>query len=295
MNQCELARTPDAIVEDCVDTVGMDVNTASAPLLARVSGLGSILVGDIVEYRDADGALINRDVLRRILRLGDKTFKQAAGFLRISDGDNPLDRSLVHPEVYLVVERILDSIEEGTDSVLDNHEVLRGLTARNFTGGKFDLSTVVDILSELERPSRDPCPEFKTTTFQDGVEDVESLQSRMVLEGVVMNVVAFGILIDINVHQGDLVHVSALSTEFVRGPHEVVKPGRIVKVRMMEVDMKRNRTGLTMHLSGEPGQAAARTDDGDRPNDGGSRHGGQQRHAPEPSGTMAETFARFRR
>ena len=295
VNQRELARALDAIVEDCVNAVGVDVNTASAPLLARVSGLNSILAKNIVEYRDANGAFANRDALKKVPRLGDKTFEQAAGFLRINDGDNPLDRSSVHPEAYPVVKRILDSIKKGIGDVLGNREALRGLTARDFTDEKFGLPTVVDILSELEKPGRDPRPEFKTATFQDGVEDIKDLQPRMVLEGVVTNVAAFGAFIDIGVHQDGLVHVSALSTKFVRDPHEVVKPGQIVKVKVMEVDVKRNRIGLTMRLSDEPGQAAARTGNGDRPSSGGSRHGGQQRRAPEPSGAMAEAFAKLKR
>ncbi|MBA9846093.1 MAG: Tex family protein [Ralstonia sp.] len=295
VNQRELARALDAIVEDCVNAVGVDVNTASAPLLARVSGLNSILAKNIVEYRDANGAFPNRDALKKVPRLGDKTFEQAAGFLRINDGDNPLDRSSVHPEAYPVVKRILDSIKKGIGDVLGNREALRGLAARDFTDEKFGLPTVVDILSELEKPGRDPRPEFKTATFQDGVEDIKDLQPGMVLEGVVTNVAAFGAFIDIGVHQDGLVHVSALSTKFVRDPHEVVKPGQIVKVKVMEVDVKRNRIGLTMRLSDEPGQAAARTGNGDRPSSGGSRHGGQQRRAPEPSGAMAEAFAKLKR
>ncbi|MBL4777044.1 Tex family protein [Ralstonia sp.] len=295
VNQRELARALDAIVEDCVNAVGVDVNTASAPLLARVSGLNSILAKNIVEYRDANGAFANRDALKKVPRLGDKTFEQAAGFLRINDGDNPLDRSSVHPEAYPVVKRILDSIKKGIGDVLGNREALRGLTARDFTDEKFGLPTVVDILSELEKPGRDPRPEFKTATFQDGVEDIKDLQPGMVLEGVVTNVAAFGAFIDIGVHQDGLVHVSALSTKFVRDPHEVVKPGQIVKVKVMEVDVKRNRIGLTMRLSDEPGQTAARTGGSDRPSSGGGRHVGQQRRAPEPSGAMAEAFAKLKR
>ena len=296
VNQRELARALDAIVEDCVNAVGVDVNTASAPLLARVSGLNSILAKNIVEYRDANGAFANRDALKKVPRLGDKTFEQAAGFLRINDGDNPLDRSSVHPEAYPVVKRILDSIKKGIGDVLGNREALRGLTAREFTDEKFGLPTVVDILAELEKPGRDPRPEFKTAMFQDGVEDIKDLQPGMVLEGVVTNVAAFGAFIDIGVHQDGLVHVSALSTKFVRDPHEVVKPGQIVKVKVMEVDVKRNRIGLTMRLSDEPGQTPARTSGGDRPNGGGNRQGGQQRREAAPAGgAMAAAFAKLKR
>ncbi|MGN6263533.1 MAG: helix-hairpin-helix domain-containing protein, partial [Ralstonia sp.] len=295
VSQTQLARQLDAVVEDCVNAVGVDVNTASAPLLARVSGLSSSVAQSIVNYRDQQGAFASRAALKKVPRLGDKTFEQAAGFLRINDGDNPLDRSSVHPEAYPVVKRILDSIKKGIGDVLGNREALRGLTARDFTDEKFGLPTVVDILSELEKPGRDPRPEFKTATFQDGVEDIKDLQPGMVLEGVVTNVAAFGAFIDIGVHQDGLVHVSALSTKFVRDPHEVVKPGQIVKVKVMEVDVKRNRIGLTMRLSDEPGQAPARTGSGDRPSSSGNRHGGQQRRAPEPSGAMAEAFAKLKR
>jgi len=295
VNQRELARALDAIVEDCVNAVGVDVNTASAPLLARVSGLNSILAKNIVEYRDANGAFANRAALKQVPRLGDKTFEQAAGFLRINAGDNPLDRSSVHPEAYPVVQRILDRIKKGIGDVLGNREALRGVSAQEFTDEKFGLPTVVDILSELEKPGRDPRPEFKTATFQDGVEDIKHLQPGMVLEGVVTNVAAFGAFIDIGVHQDGLVHVSALSTKFVRDPHEVVKPGLIVKVKVMEVDVKRNRIGLTMRLSDEPGQTPARAGGGDRPAGGGNRQGGQQRREVAPAGAMAEAFAKLKR
>jgi uncharacterized protein len=295
VNQRELARALDAVVEDCVNAVGVDVNTASAPLLARVSGLNSILAKNIVEYRDANGAFTNRDALKKVPRLGDKTFEQAAGFLRVNDGDNPLDRSSVHPEAYPVVKRILDSIKKGIGDVLGNREALRGLTARDFTDEKFGLPTVIDILAELEKPGRDPRPEFKTATFQDGIENIKDLQPGMVLEGVVTNVAAFGAFIDIGVHQDGLVHVSALSTKFVRDPHEVVKPGQIVKVKVMEVDVKRNRIGLTMRLSDEPGQAPARAGAGERSSQGGHRQGGQQRRDAEPAGAMAAAFAKLKR
>ncbi|MDO3526115.1 Tex family protein [Ralstonia pseudosolanacearum] len=293
VNQRELARALDAVVEDCVNAVGVDVNTASTALLARVSGLNAILAKNIVEYRDANGVFANREALRQVPRLGDKTFEQAAGFLRINNGDNPLDRSSVHPEAYPVVQRILERIKKGIGDVLGNREALRGLTALEFTDDKFGLPTVVDILGELEKPGRDPRPEFKTATFQDGVEDIKDLQPGMVLEGVVTNVAAFGAFIDIGVHQDGLVHVSALSTKFVRDPHEVVKPGQIVKVKVMEVDVKRNRIGLTMRLTDEPGQVPARSG-GDRPA-GGNRNGGQQRRAPEPAGAMAAAFAKLKR
>ncbi|MBP0633335.1 Tex family protein [Cupriavidus sp. AcVe19-1a] len=296
VNQRELARTLDAVVEDCVNAVGVDVNTASAPLLARVSGLNTVLARNIVEYRDANGAFANRHALKKVPRLGDKTFEQAAGFLRINDGDNPLDRSSVHPEAYPVVQRILDAIKKGLRDVMGNREALRGLSPEKFTDESFGLPTVRDILSELEKPGRDPRPEFKTATFQEGVEDVKDLQPGMVLEGVVTNVAAFGAFVDIGVHQDGLVHISALSNKFVKDAHEVVKAGQIVKVKVMEVDVKRNRIGLSMRLDDEPGQAAPRSGGGDR---GGQRNGGKGfgggRREAEPAGAMAAAFAKLKR
>ncbi|CAG9172868.1 Protein YhgF [Cupriavidus laharis] len=297
VNQRELARTLDAVVEDCVNAVGVDVNTASAPLLARVSGLNTVLARNIVEYRDANGAFANRDALKKVPRLGDKTFEQAAGFLRINNGDNPLDRSSVHPEAYPVVKRILDHIKKGLPDVMGNRDALRGLSPTQFTDDSFGLPTVRDILTELEKPGRDPRPEFKTATFQDGVEDVKDLQPGMILEGVVTNVAAFGAFVDIGVHQDGLVHISALSNKFVKDAHEVVKAGQIVKVKVMEVDVKRNRIGLSMRLDDEPGQPSSRPS-GDR---GGQRQGGKGfgngggRREAEPAGAMAAAFAKLKR
>nr|WP_315597806.1 Tex family protein [uncultured Cupriavidus sp.] len=300
VNQRELARALDAVVEDCVNAVGVDVNTASAPLLARVSGLNSVLARNIVDYRDANGAFANRDSLKKVPRLGDKTFEQAAGFLRVNDGDNPLDRSSVHPEAYPVVQKILDHIKKGLPDVMGNRDALRGVSAQQFADDKFGLPTVRDILTELEKPGRDPRPEFKTATFQEGVEDVKDLQPGMILEGVVTNVAAFGAFVDIGVHQDGLVHISALSSKFVKDAHEVVKAGQIVKVKVMEVDIKRNRIGLTMRLDDEPGQAAARTGGGDRPADRGQRNGGNRggnagRREPEQQGALAAAFAKLKR
>jgi len=297
VNQRELARALDAVVEDCVNAVGVDVNTASAPLLARVSGLNTVLARNIVEFRDANGAFPNRAALKKVPRLGDKTFEQAAGFLRINDGDNPLDRSSVHPEAYPVVKRILDHISKGLRDVMGNRDALRGLSPQQFTDETFGLPTVKDILSELEKPGRDPRPEFKTATFQEGVEDVKDLQPGMILEGVVTNVAAFGAFVDIGVHQDGLVHISALSNKFVKDAHEVVKAGQIVKVKVMEVDVKRNRIGLTMRLDDEPGQAQSRAGGGDRDRGnarGGKGFGGGKREA-EPAGAMAAAFAKLKR
>jgi len=248
VNQRALARSLDATVEDCVNAVGVDINTASAALLTRVSGLNKVLAKNIVEYRDANGPFPNRTTIREVPRLGDKTFEQAAGFLRINNGDNPLDRSSVHPEAYPVVERILTRINKGIGEVMGQPTLLKGLSAADFTDEKFGVPTVRDILTELEKPGRDPRPEFKTATFQEGVESLSDLQPGMILEGVVTNVAAFGAFVDIGVHQDGLVHVSALAHTFVKDPHDVVKPGQIVKVRVMEVDVKRQRISLTMRL-----------------------------------------------
>ncbi len=248
VNQRALARSLDATVEDCVNAVGVDVNTASAPLLARVSGLNRVLAQNIVEYRDAHGPFPNRVMIRKVPRLGEKTFEQAAGFLRINNGDNPLDRSAVHPEAYPVVERMLARLNKGIAEVMGKPAVLKDLSPAEFTNETFGLPTVRDILSELEKPGRDPRPEFKTATFRDGVESLADLQPGMVLEGVVTNVAAFGAFVDIGVHQDGLVHVSALANKFVKDPHEVVKPGQIVKVKVLSVDVPRQRISLTMRM-----------------------------------------------
>ena len=257
VNQRALARRLDATVEDCVNAVGVDINTASAPLLARVSGLNGNLARNIVEYRDSHGPFRNREAIRKIPRLGDKTFEQAAGFLRINDGDNPLDRSAVHPEAYPVVERILSRIGKGIAQVMGQAALLKGLPAADFADQRFGMPTVRDILSELEKPGRDPRPEFKTATFQDGVEKLADLRPDMILEGVVTNVAAFGAFVDVGVHQDGLVHISALSNRFVKDPHEVVKPGQIVKVKVVEVDVKRQRIALSMRLDDAGGARPA--------------------------------------
>ena len=256
VNQRALARALDATVEDCVNAVGVDVNTASAPLLARVSGLNRVLAKNVVEYRDANGPFPNRKKLRKVPRLGDKSFEQAAGFLRINHGDNPLDRSSVHPEAYRVVERILARISKGIGEVMGQPAALKGLSPAEFTDDKFGVPTVRDILTELEKPGRDPRPEFKMATFQDGIESLADLQPNMILEGVVTNVAAFGAFVDIGVHQDGLVHVSALASKFVKDPHEIVRPGQIVKVKVMDVDVKRQRISLTMRLDDTAGTSS---------------------------------------
>jgi protein Tex len=248
VDQKALARSLDATVEDCVNAVGVNVNTASVPLLERVSGLNKALARNIVDYRNANGPFPNRTAIRNVPRLGDKTFEQAAGFLRIPDGDNPLDCSAVHPEAYPLVERILTRLGTGIAEIMSKPAVLKGVSAADFTDETFGLPTVRDIFAELEKPGRDPRPEFKTATFREGVESVGDLQPGMVLEGVVTNVAAFGAFIDIGVHQDGLVHVSALANRFIKDPHEVVKPGQVVKVKVIDVDLKRQRIALTMRL-----------------------------------------------
>lgn len=301
VNQRALARNLDATVEDCVNAVGVDVNTASVPLLARVSGLNATLARNIVDYRDAKGPFRNRQAIRKIPRLGDKTFEQAAGFLRISGGDNPLDRSAVHPEAYPVVERILAHIGKGIGEVMGDASLLKALPAADFADERFGVPTVRDILAELEKPGRDPRPEFKTATFQDGVEKLSDLQPGMVLEGVVTNVAAFGAFIDVGVHQDGLVHVSALANRFVKDPHEVVKPGQIVKVRVLEVDLKRQRIALTMRMddAGNATRSSGVSRDAGEKNSGvGARRPADQavRRAPEASasGAMALAFAKLK-
>jgi protein Tex len=308
VNQRELARSLDAVVEDCVNAVGVDANTASVALLARVSGLNSTLARNIVDYRDANGPFPSREHLRKVPRLGDKTFEQAAGFLRINGGENPLDRSSVHPEAYPLVERMLAKISKQVGEVLGNREALSGLAPTEFVDERFGLPTVRDILSELEKPGRDPRPEFKTATFREGVEKISDLSPGMVLEGVVTNVAAFGAFIDVGVHQDGLVHVSAMSTKFIKDPHEVVKAGQIVKVKVLEVDVKRQRISLTMRLDddfaagGGANNAGARGNSGGAQGDrsgagrsgGGGARGPQRSRDPEPAGAMAAAFAKLK-
>jgi len=287
VNPYGLARTLDATVEDCVNAVGVDVNTASVPLLARVSGLNASLARNIVDHRDANGPFVNRARLRDVPRLGEKTFEQAAGFLRIASdrpGANPLDRSAVHPEAYPVVERILARIGKGIGEVVGQPALLKGLSPSDFTDERFGAPTVRDILAELEKPGRDPRPEFRTATFQEGVESPADLRPGMVLEGVVTNVAAFGAFVDVGVHQDGLVHVSALANRFVKDPHEVVKPGQVVKVKVLEVDLKRNRIALTMRLDDAPGVRADRSAASPSP-----------RRDPAPAGAMALALAKLKR
>jgi uncharacterized protein len=311
LNQARLARSLDAVVEDCVNSVGVDVNTASAALLKRISGLNSTLAGNIVAWRDSHGAFKSRAELKEVPRLGDKAFEQAAGFLRVSGSENPLDASAVHPEAYPVVERILRDIKRNVKELVGDLRTLRELDARKYTDERFGLPTVQDILKELEKPGRDPRPEFKTATFREGVEELRDLQPGMLLEGVVTNVTNFGAFIDIGVHQDGLVHVSALANRFVKDPHEVVKAGDVVKVKVLEVDALRKRIALTMRLADELPSAGTK-DHGNRNEarqvrpgvgaGGMAQRGGRDAGKPapkqreaEPGGSMAAAFAKLRR
>jgi len=263
VSQSQLAKKLDAVVEDCVNAVGVDLNTASVALLTRVAGLTRMMAQNIVSWRDENGRFQNRQQLLKVSRLGPKAFEQCAGFLRINHGDNPLDASTVHPEAYPLVERILSATEQALDALMGNPGSLRDLNARDFTDERFGLPTVTDIIKELEKPGRDPRPEFKTAQFAEGVETMNDLLPGMILEGAVTNVTNFGAFVDIGVHQDGLVHISSLSDRFVEDPHQVVKAGDIVKVKVMEVDLQRKRIALTMRLDEQPGESNARS--GSRP------------------------------
>ena len=300
VNQRELARSLDAVVEDCVNAVGVDVNTASAALLARVSGLNSSLAKNIVSWRDENGAFPTREVLRKVPRFGEKAFEQAAGFLRIPNGDNPLDASSVHPEAYPVVERIVAKIKAEVKQIIGQRDALKGVSPSDFTDERFGLPTVRDIFAELEKPGRDPRPEFKTAQFKEGVETLNDLYPGMVLEGVVTNVANFGAFVDIGVHQDGLVHISALAEKFVKDPRDVVRVGQTVSVKVLEVDAARKRVALTMRLN-DTAAPARRSGDapkgGDRPRraqaDGG--RGNAAGGASGMNSAMADAFAKLKR
>ena len=268
----KLSRSLDAVVEDCVNAVGVDVNTASAPLLTRVSGIGSSLADNIVAYRDANGPFATRNAIKDVPRLGAKAFEQCAGFLRIPGGDDPLDASSVHPEAYPVVRRILSSTGTGIKELIGDTKTLRSLKPAEFADDTFGVPTVTDILAELEKPGRDPRPAFKTATFKEGVEKIGDLQPGMLLEGVVTNVAAFGAFVDVGVHQDGLVHISALSKTFVKDPRDVVKPGDVVRVKVLDVDVARKRIALTLRLDDEAGAGS------------GSGGPGRQRQSGENGG-----------
>jgi uncharacterized protein len=276
LSEQKLSRSLDAVVEDCVNGVGVDVNTASVPLLRRVSGITEGLAGNIVAHRDANGPFRTRKDLKEVARLGPKAYEQCAGFLRIVNGDDPLDASSVHPEAYPVVRRISGAAKTDIKALIGNSTVLRTLRPQEFVDDSFGLPTVTDILTELEKPGRDPRPAFKTATFKDGVEEMKDLRPGMLLEGVVTNVAAFGAFVDVGVHQDGLVHVSALSDTFVSDPREVVKPGDIVRVKVLDVDLPRKRISLTLRLDDEPGPG--------RQQRGGAGGGGERRGGPPRQG-----------
>ncbi|MFF2129712.1 Tex family protein [Streptomyces olivochromogenes] len=310
LSEVKLSRSLDAVVEDCVNGVGVDVNTASAPLLARVSGITSGLAENIVAHRDANGPFTSRTTLKNVARLGPKAYEQCAGFLRIRGGDDPLDASSVHPEAYPVVRRMVKTAGSEVASLIGNTGVLRSLRPTDFVDETFGLPTVTDILKELEKPGRDPRPAFKTATFKEGVEKIADLASGMVLEGVVTNVAAFGAFVDIGVHQDGLVHVSAMSKTFVKDPRDVVKPGDIVKVKVLEIDIPRKRISLTLRLDDEATPSdqqggGGRPQRGGRPPQqrqqqrqarggaGGGGGGGSQQAAPPPANSaMADALRR---
>ncbi len=293
VSQTQLARSLDAVVEDCVNAVGVDVNTASAPLLARVSGLNSTVAQNIVAYRDSNGRFASRSQLNQVPRLGSKAFEQAAGFLRIMGGENPLDASTVHPESYPLVKRILNDIKLDITGVIGNSALLKSLNPASFVNEQFGLPTITDILKELEKPGRDPRPEFTTATFKEGVEQISDLLPDMILEGVVTNVAAFGAFVDIGVHQDGLVHISALSNTFVKDPHTVVKAGQIVKVRVLEVDAVRKRIALTMRLADSAPPANTKPRDAQRPPASQVRQK-TVNSQPAASGAMASAFAKLK-
>jgi len=278
----KLSRALDAVVEDCVNAVGVDVNTASIPLLARVSGLGESLAHNIVLHRDANGPFRSRESLKKVSRLGPKAFQLAAGFLRVRDGDNPLDCSAVHPEAYPVVRRILETAKCEIGQLVGDARTLRGLRPERFTDENFGLPTVTDILRELEKPGRDPRPAFRTAEFAEGVETLNDLRPGMILEGCVTNVAAFGAFIDIGVHQDGLAHISAMSHNFIKDPREVAKPDDIVRVKVMEVDVARKRIALSLRLDDEPGQSARKD---------GPRKDGSRKDANAPGKAGARTLA----
>ncbi|MEY4592152.1 MAG: hypothetical protein RIR18_1047 [Pseudomonadota bacterium] len=294
VSQTRLAKSLDAVVEDCVNAVGVDVNMASIPLLTRISGLNATIATNIVTYRDSNGAFKTRDDLKKVPRLGDKTFEQAAGFLRIPQGNNPLDASSVHPEAYPVVEKILVDIGKPLKELLGQSGALGKVQPSRYTDERFGLPTVQDILKELEKPGRDPRPEFKTATFTDGVETVKDLRPGMLLEGVVTNVAAFGAFVDIGVHQDGLVHVSALANKFVKDPHEIVKAGQVVKVKVLEVDIARQRIALTMRLTDEiPAPRDSASSDNSRNRSSAPRQ--MPKASPPPAGgSMAAAFAKLK-
>ncbi|WP_269518114.1 Tex family protein [Alteromonas sp. BMJM2] len=310
VSQSQLGKSLDRVIEDCVNAVGVDLNTASPALLSYVSGLNKTLAHNIVKLRDSKGAFSNRKALLDVERLGPKAYEQAAGFLRIVNGSNPLDASSVHPEAYPVVDRIVDTAAVAVNDIIGNTELLKSLSPEEFTNDDFGIPTIKDIFKELEKPGRDPRPEFKTASFKEGVEKITDLEAGMILEGVVSNVANFGAFVDVGVHQDGLVHISALTNKFISDPREVVKAGDIVKVKVMEVDVARKRISFTMRLEDTPNQSRdnanggdannardsrSKQDKGPRSNQNahkGNQRGGQNRNTkPQQNSAMGNAFA----
>ncbi|MBU2478947.1 MAG: RNA-binding transcriptional accessory protein, partial [Gammaproteobacteria bacterium] len=299
LNQTRLARKLDAVVEDCVNAVGVEMNTASIPLLARVAGLSESLARNIVAHRDQHGPFKNRQQLLEVTRLGPKAFEQAAGFLRIMNGDNPLDASAVHPETYPVIERIISKTGRDIRELLGNSSLLKTLAANDYTDERFGEPTVRDIIRELDKPGRDPRPEFKTASFKEGVEKIADLKPGMILEGAVTNVANFGAFVDIGVHQDGLVHISMLTDKFVKDPREVVKAGDVVKVKVLEIDPQRKRISLTMRLTDDATTSKHSREQTAQARSTQTRtdksHNKSRNEIPQPAGAMAEAFARLKR
>jgi uncharacterized protein len=297
VSQSQLAKRLEAVVEDCVNAVGVDVNTASAALLSHVAGLSSTIAQNIVDYRDSNGRFESRTTLKKVARLGPKAFEQCAGFLRIMDGKNPLDASSVHPEAYPVVKQIAEKQQRKLEKLIGDTTFLHQLHAADYISDEFGLPTVTDIIKELDKPGRDPRPEFKTAEFADGVDKISDLEPGMVLEGVVSNVANFGAFVDIGVHQDGLVHISALSDRYVADPRDVVKAGDIVKVKVMEVDVQRKRIGLSMRLNDEPGQAVKSNANNDRPTHQKNKRQPQRGNntSSSPNSAFADAFARAKK
>jgi uncharacterized protein len=294
LGEAKLARSLDAVVEDCVNAVGVDANTASAPLLARVSGIGASLAQSIVQHRDANGPFQSRKALKQVPRLGPKAFEQCAGFLRINGGEDPLDTSGVHPESYPVVRRILAASKSDIKALIGNAEIVRQLKPQAFVDDTFGLPTVTDILRELEKPGRDPRPAFRAAVFKEGVETLKDLKGGMILEGTVTNVAAFGAFVDIGVHQDGLVHISAMSKTFIKDPRQVVKSGDIVKVKVLEVDVGRKRIALTLRLDDETGNSERPAKAAPREESGASKPS-QAPREPQPQsggGALADALRR---
>jgi uncharacterized protein len=291
VNQSLLTKSLDAVVEDCVNAVGVDLNTASAALLARVAGLNKTLAQNIVTYRDSNGRFMQRRDLLKVPRLGPKAYEQAAGFLRINQGSNPLDASAVHPEAYPLVERILQKFQQPVEAVLGNSSFLRNINPAEFADAHFGIPTITDILKELDKPGRDPRPEFKTAQFKDGVETLADLKEGMQLEGVVTNVTNFGAFVDIGVHQDGLVHISSLTDKYITDPHQVVKAGDIVKVKVLEVDIPRKRVSLTMRMDEQPQAKTGGAANKGKPTTGGNNRPAKPAAADHSNAAMGNAFA----